>query len=149
MFCVTYVYTMLCLFLLPLTSNQLCVHVYIALLPPTLFLSLLPNNLLFCLLHLCVCAVFPLSSSLLPAPPLPRFSLLLLEFGEIYFEDFSAIYYPNASTISESIDRYISVHELMSGLLIVECIYNVHVSYITHMHKHTHICTCTESKGVG
>jgi factor associated with neutral sphingomyelinase activation len=34
-----------------------------------------------------------------------RFSLLLLEFGEIYFEDYSCIYYPNASTESESIDR--------------------------------------------
>lgn len=34
-----------------------------------------------------------------------RFSLLLLEFGEIYFEDFSAICYPNASTEQESIER--------------------------------------------
>jgi factor associated with neutral sphingomyelinase activation len=34
-----------------------------------------------------------------------RFSLLLLEFGEIYFEDYSCIYYPNASTESESIER--------------------------------------------
>ncbi len=34
-----------------------------------------------------------------------RFSLLLLEFGEIYFEDFSAIYYPNASTEQEAVER--------------------------------------------
>lgn len=37
----------------------------------------------------------------------PRFSLLLLEFAEIYFEDFSAIYYPNASTEEESIERWV------------------------------------------
>ena len=34
-----------------------------------------------------------------------RFSLLLLEFGEIYFEDFGAIYYPPASTETGSIER--------------------------------------------
>lgn len=39
-----------------------------------------------------------------------RFSLLLLEFGEIYFEDYSCIYYPNASTESESIERWEYIH---------------------------------------
>ena len=34
-----------------------------------------------------------------------RFSLLLLEFGEIYFDDFSVIYYPNCPTEAESIER--------------------------------------------
>ncbi|XP_064393489.1 protein FAN-like [Halichondria panicea] len=40
------------------------------------------------------------------APSSPeRFSLLLLEFGEVYFEDFSAVYYPNAETEQEEIER--------------------------------------------
>ena len=34
-----------------------------------------------------------------------RFSLLLLEFGEIYFEDFSVIYYPDATTEQEAVER--------------------------------------------
>ncbi len=34
-----------------------------------------------------------------------RFSLLLLEFGEIYFEDFSVIYYPSTSTEQEAVER--------------------------------------------
>ena len=34
-----------------------------------------------------------------------RFSLLLLQFGEIYFEDFGAIYYPTAATETGSIER--------------------------------------------
>ena len=38
-----------------------------------------------------------------------RFSLLLLEFGEIYFEDFSVVYYPAASSEAESIERSVNV----------------------------------------
>ncbi len=34
-----------------------------------------------------------------------RFSLLLLEFGEVYFEDFSAVYYPNAEAEQEGVER--------------------------------------------
>ena len=51
------------------------------------------------------------TNDLLPVvlcPTVCRFSLLLLEFGEIYFEDYSCIYYPNASTESESIDRSVA-----------------------------------------
>lgn len=43
-----------------------------------------------------------------------RFSLLLLEFGEIYFEDYSTIYYPHASTESESIDRCVYMYACYS-----------------------------------
>ena len=85
--------------------------------PPILFLSASKQLTPFvCYICMCRSSLCPLPSFLLP--PLPRFSLLLLEFGEIYFEDFSAIYYPNASTESESIDRYMYniIHELMSGL---------------------------------
>ena len=35
-----------------------------------------------------------------------RFSLLLLEFGEIYFEDFSVICYPNVAASQDVIERY-------------------------------------------
>jgi len=35
-----------------------------------------------------------------------RFSLLLLEPGEIYFEDFSVFYYPSGSSEEEAIKRY-------------------------------------------
>ena len=34
-----------------------------------------------------------------------RFSLLLLEFGEVYLEDFGVIYYPAAPTEAETIER--------------------------------------------
>ena len=37
--------------------------------------------------------------------PSLRFSLLLLEFGEIYFEDFSADYYPVTSSDREAVER--------------------------------------------
>ena len=37
--------------------------------------------------------------------PSLRFSLLLLEFGEIYFEDFSADYYPVTSSDCEAVER--------------------------------------------
>ena len=121
-------------------KSIVCVHVYMALIPPILFSLCFQTTFSF-VCYICVyVSIIPLSSTLLPAPPLPRFSLLLLEFSEIYFEDFSAIYYPNASTVSESIDRYISVHELMSGLLIVECVmYMFHISHTcinTHTYAH-------------
>ena len=51
------------------------------------------------------CSLLTIPSSI-PPTFLYRFSLLLLQFGEIYFEDYSSIYYPSASTESESIDRY-------------------------------------------
>ena len=35
-----------------------------------------------------------------------RFSLLLLEPGEIYFEDFSVFYYPSGLSEEEAIKRY-------------------------------------------
>ena len=35
-----------------------------------------------------------------------RFSLLLLEPGEIYFEDFSVFYYPSGLPEEEAIKRY-------------------------------------------
>ena len=35
-----------------------------------------------------------------------RFSLLLLEPGEIYFEDFSVFHYPNQFSEEEAIKRY-------------------------------------------
>lgn len=40
-----------------------------------------------------------------------RFSLLLLEFGEIYFEDFSAVYFSlgNGGALMESVDRCVYV----------------------------------------
>ena len=34
-----------------------------------------------------------------------RFSLLLLEFGEVYLEDFGVIYYPAAPTEAETVER--------------------------------------------
>lgn len=36
-----------------------------------------------------------------------RFSLLLLEPGEIYFEDFSVFYYPAGTTEDEAVKRYL------------------------------------------
>lgn len=67
-------------------------------------------------------------------PPLKTcsFSLLLLEFGEIYFEDYGSIYYPNASTESESIDRSVSyscslkcshVEKHLNRCIDVECVH--------------------------
>lgn len=38
-----------------------------------------------------------------------RFSLLLLEPGEIYFEDFSVFHYPSELPEEEAIKRYICV----------------------------------------
>ena len=32
---------------------------------------------------------------------------MLLEFGEIYFEDFSAIYYPMAPSEAESVEMFV------------------------------------------
>ena len=36
-----------------------------------------------------------------------RFSLLLLEPGEIYFEDFSAYYYPMSGAEAEALRRFV------------------------------------------
>ena len=60
---------------------------------------------------------------------LGRFSLLLLEFGEIYFEDYSTIYYPNASSESESIDRYYTV-------------YTMYIVHVIHVYMYIPVCTC-------
>lgn len=58
--------------------------------------------------------LYQVYSSTTISPSSCRFSLLLLEFGEIYFEDYSTIYYPHASTESESIDRCVYVYACYS-----------------------------------
>ena len=77
-----------------------------------------------------VCVVCIYSGSVnTPLCPFCRFSLLLLEFGEIYFEDYSCIYYPNASTESESIDRWVCVssHHDTVGFLGVVVGYSTYI----------------------
>ena len=46
-----------------------------------------------------------------------RFSLLLLEPSEIYFEDFSVFHYPYDLPEEEAIKRYIILHPLLSSCL--------------------------------
>ena len=53
---------------------------------------------------LIVCPVL----ALLRFPTRGRFSLLLLEFGEVYLEDFGVIYYPAAPTEAETIERRVT-----------------------------------------
>ena len=47
-----------------------------------------------------------------------RFSLLLLEFGEIYFEDFSANYYPSSPSDAEAIERLTLRYYCLANILI-------------------------------
>lgn len=51
-----------------------------------------------------------------------RFSLLLLEFGEIYFEDFSAVYFSleNAGAPTDTVDR--CVYNMLWFLCKICCI---------------------------
>ena len=70
-----------------------------------------------------------------------RFSLLLLEFGEVYFEDFTVVFYPlvTAEAIEEKYVHYANIVMVICyrSLTVIQCIVSL-----------LHVCPCRVSEYV-